>query len=263
MSVRVSFTMHALILTYHAVEPGASPLCVSPELLAEHLDCVAEAGVRTVTVSELASMLRARRPIERTVALTFDDGFASVVEKAAPLLRERGMTATVFCVAGHLGRRSDWASARPAHLESRLADAAALRGLDEAGIEIGSHGMAHAPLTTQAEATLCRELIDAKQVLEAAVGATVTSYAYPYGAAPSPVARRLVETTYAAACTTRLDLVRPGADVYALPRVDAHYVRRPAFLRRVVDGAFTPYLRARSAGARVRRLIRPDYARTT
>lgn len=255
--------MEALILTYHAVQPGSSPLCVTPELLGEHLDCIAEAAARTLTISELASALRERRPIERVVALTFDDGFASVVETAAPLLRERGMTATVFCVAGHLGRRNDWESARPGGFDARLADAAALRGLRDAGVEIGSHGMAHAPLTKYAEASLRRELVDAKQALEAVVGAAVTSYAYPYGAAPSPVARRLVEATYAAACTTRLDVVRPGADVYALPRVDAHYVRRPAFLRRVLDGSFTPYLRARSAGARVRRFVRPDYARPT
>src|SRR5262249_16377676 len=103
----------ALVLTYHAIGAGPPPLFVEPSLLATHLDCVVESRATVLTVSRFAAALREGSLPERAVALTFDDGFANVHEEAAPLLAERGLTATVFCVAGHLGGRSDWPSQPP------------------------------------------------------------------------------------------------------------------------------------------------------
>ena len=66
------------------------------------------------------------------VELSFDDGNASDVEVALPALRERGLTATYFVLAGRL---QDSASLGPADL----------RELREEGMRIGSHGWAHVP----------------------------------------------------------------------------------------------------------------------
>ena len=104
-------SVSAVVLTYHAVEPGQGSLFVDPELFAAHLDCIVESGVRVTTVSALGAALRAGSLEDRTVAITFDDGLASVARVAGPLLAARGLVATVFCVAGHLGGTSDWASA--------------------------------------------------------------------------------------------------------------------------------------------------------
>src|SRR5919198_1126750 len=52
----------ALVLTYHAVDSGSPPLSVEPALFREHLSVIAEAGVRTVTIAELAAELRAGDP---------------------------------------------------------------------------------------------------------------------------------------------------------------------------------------------------------
>src|SRR5262249_23321631 len=97
-----------LVLTYHAVEEGTAPLCISPRLFAEHAAVIAAAGVPVLTVSELASALSAGELPPRAVAITFDDGCASVAEHAAPALAEHGLRATVFCVAGHLGGTNEW-----------------------------------------------------------------------------------------------------------------------------------------------------------
>ena len=83
------------------------------------------------------------------------------------------------------------------------------------------------------------------------------TYAYPYGALRHAEARRLVERTYDAACTTRVASVGDGP-IYALPRVDAHYLRRPEILRRAVAGSLGSYLALRRFGPRAR-AIRQDY----
>ncbi len=250
----------ALILMYHAVEPARSALSVTPELFRSHLRCIAESGARVVTVRALAEELRrAKSPRDFLLAITFDDGFESVAELAAPLLAERELPATVFCVAGRLGGTSDWPSGRAGGTTRALASASALRDLSQAGFEIGSHGFDHEPLVADAEQLLRREIADSKSVLEEAVGTHVSSFAYPYGAGPSRLARRLVEETYEAACTTKMASLSPQPDRYALPRVDVHYVRRPELLARVLAGRIGPYLVARRIGARTRRALWKDY----
>lgn len=249
----------ALVLTYHAIEAGSPPLRVDPALFAEHADRIAACGAAVLTVRELTEHLREGTLPARAVAITFDDGYASVAENAAPILANHGLSATVYCVAGHVGGLSDWPSARPGSFLGRLADADQLRVLAGSGIEIGAHGMAHEPLVTEGPRVLERELVEARDLLAKLVGVEIATYAYPYGAAAPPAARRLVESSYLAACSNTIGIVRPDSDVFALPRVDAHYVRRPELLSRVLAGRLGSYLGARRLGARVRRVARQDY----
>lgn len=249
----------ALILTYHAIEPGPAPLCVHPDLFRAHVAAVLSSGARVVGVSELVAELASPTGAERLVALTFDDGFASVARNAAPVLASHGLTATVFCVPGHLGGRNDWASDPTGGYDSPLVTAEELQALAAAGVEIGSHGFAHLPASEPRGVVLEREIEGSREVLERLTGTKVRSYAYPYGALPHSEARSLVERTYGAACTTRVAFVGQRPDVYALPRVDAHYLRRPDLLRRAAEGSLASYLVARRLGARARRAFSKDY----
>jgi peptidoglycan/xylan/chitin deacetylase (PgdA/CDA1 family) len=252
----------ALILTYHAVEAGPAPLCAAPATFEAHADVIARSGLPVVTVCELAERM-AVTPDQDVVAITFDDGFASAAEIAAPMLHERGLVATFFCVAGHLGATNDWSSARSESYRSTLADAKALSRLAAAGFEIGSHGTAHAPLVDAPEGVLVEEIEVSRRSLEQALRVPVTSFAYPYGAVPGPSARDLVAATYDAACTTSLGRARNGADLHTLPRVDAHYVRSPDLLERALAGRLDGYLRVRGLAARTRRAIVKDYGART
>jgi len=248
----------ALILTYHAIEKGPAPLCLEPDLFRVHLDCLADVGAATLTISELSAAIRAAELPPRAVAITFDDGCASAVEVAAAMLAEHGRRATFFCVAGYLGRTNEWRT-QPARVPRlALAGARELADVAAAGFEVGAHGFEHAPLDRADSALARHELEGAKDVIERAVGAPVRSVAYPYGLLPSAEARAQVEALYGAACVGGTARVRPGADLFALPRVDVHYLRRPALLRRAVAGRIDGYLGARRLGARARRAFRKD-----
>lgn len=248
-----------LVLTYHALGTDRSPLFVEPDAFERQLEALVAGGIRLVTFGELARAVARGDGDDRMVAITFDDALASVVELAAPLLAAHRVPATVFCVAGHLGGRSDWPSALPGARHYPVAGKDDVAELAGNGIEIGSHGMSHAPLLHESAAFLRRELVDSRHALEDVVQRPVTSFAYPYGAAPAPGARAVVEETYEAACTTTIGRPGPDADVYALPRVDAHFLRRPDVFERVVDGTLDAYLRVRRIASGARRLVRKDY----
>jgi len=252
----------ALIVTYHAVEQGPAPLCVDPGLFLAHVEALVSAGARALSISELVEELRSPTSDDRLVALTFDDGFASVARNAAPILAARSLPATVFCVAGHIGGRNDWATNPPGGLESALLSADEVNALVSGGFEIGSHGFEHAPVPEANGEELERELVGSKEALERLTGTEIRSYAYPYGALPGAQVRSQVERTYVTACTTRVGFVGRSPDVYALPRVDAHYLRRPELFARAVEGSLGPYLAARRFGAQARRRFRKDYVST-
>jgi peptidoglycan/xylan/chitin deacetylase (PgdA/CDA1 family) len=251
--------MTAVILTYHAIEDGPRPLCIEPALFGQHAAAIAASGAACLTVRELGAAIRDEALPERAVTITFDDGCESVVTNAAPVLAEHGLRATVFAVAAHLGGTNDWPGQRGSAPRLRLASAEGLRVLAAQGFEIGSHGYDHAALTDVSADTAAREIEESKARLEAAVGAEVTSFAWPYGAEPEPEAARLIRAGYLVACTTAMARVGPESDVLALPRVDAYYLRRPELLRRVLEGARDEYLRLRAVAARARRLFRKDW----
>lgn len=249
----------ALVLTYHAVEEGPAPLCTRPSLFAEHLDSIVASGRRSTTVADLADALVAGADLDDLVAITFDDAFASVPTVAWPLLAERGMTSTVFCVAGHLDGANDWPSQHPSAPRRRLAGRDGLAAMAAAGAEIGSHGLTHAPLDSDDEELVRLELTRSKAELENALDVPVRTLAWPYGAY-SGVAEEIARGAgYVAACAGSTATVRRGSNLFALPRVDAHYVRRPAILRAVLRGSMAPYLGARRVAAGARRLVREDY----
>lgn len=53
-----------------------------------------------VPLAEIVRRIKARRRIDGLAAVTFDDGYFSVYENAAPLLHELSIPATIFLIAG-------------------------------------------------------------------------------------------------------------------------------------------------------------------
>jgi peptidoglycan/xylan/chitin deacetylase (PgdA/CDA1 family) len=253
--------MSVLILMYHGVERRQGPLFVEPELFAQQMTAVAASGLPVLTVGEVGERLREGTLPDAAVALTFDDGFASVVEEAAPKLLERGLRATVFCVAGRLGGTNAWPTALPGAPDVELAGTGELLRLAAAGFEIGAHGMDHAPLDTDDPDEIRREVVDAQTVLARTFDTHVRSFAYPYGASPSRAAELRVSQSYSTACTTRIGRVHDDSNPLDLPRVDAHYLRSRGLFEATLAGRASAYLAIRRIAATARRRVRHDYSR--
>lgn len=206
------------ILMYHQVAPHrpGSPLNkwrVTPERFGAHLVLLARAGYRGIALRELLEKPEAR---EKRAVLTFDDGFAALVPNALPLLREHGFSATVFVVAEKLGGTNDWDAERPGE---PLLDAAEVRTLAEAGMEIGSHGATHRALTECDEEALAREVSESRRVLEEITGAPVVSFCYPYGACDPRAEAAVRRAGYRAATVIRGGIPGDLSDPYRLKRV--------------------------------------------
>ncbi|MDL5352379.1 polysaccharide deacetylase family protein [Microbacterium sp. zg-YB36] len=124
-----------------------------------------------------------------TVGLSFDDGNRSDAEIALPALRERGLSATFFALAGRLKE--------PASL--RAGD---VRELRAAGMGIGSHGWGHVSWRGLSSTDAQRELVDARLALQEASGTLITEAALPLGRYDRTLLGRLKATGYRAVYTS-------------------------------------------------------------
>lgn len=207
-----------VMLMYHAIIAGDGtphwPWAVSMRRFRSQLDFLVAQGWATPTMNEL--VIAPEKWAGRTAVITFDDGYADNFA-ACEELQKRGMRATCFVVSGAIGREPAWpADGRPA---GRLLNAAELRDMQAAGMEIGSHTVNHVRLTELDEARLRAELVDSKAQIEDALGNAISSFAYPYGAWDEHCARSVQEAGYRAACTTRSGwALRDGAP-YQLRRL--------------------------------------------
>jgi peptidoglycan/xylan/chitin deacetylase (PgdA/CDA1 family) len=238
----------ALVLCYHAVsDDWPSPLAVSAAALSSQLEHLTRRGYRGVTFAEAAAAVHAG-PV---VAVTFDDAYLSVLERAAPILDRLGLPGTVFAPTAHVGRPGPmrwpgiggWADTKHAD-ELVCLDWDQLAALRRRGWEVGSHTCSHPRLSQLGDADLRRELADSREAIAARLG-DCTSLALPYGDGDTRVAEAAEAVGYRAvaglpAPGSRADAAWPRTGVY---RADAMWRFR------LKTGRATRRLRGSTAGA--------------
>ena len=90
-----------LILCYHGIamgeEAGPYPeMFLSPEVFARRMEILAQSGCRVLPLGESLRLLNDGKLPPKSVAITFDDGWADFREAAFPTLQRLGFPATVY-----------------------------------------------------------------------------------------------------------------------------------------------------------------------
>jgi peptidoglycan/xylan/chitin deacetylase (PgdA/CDA1 family) len=192
-----------LVLCYHAVSPTwPAPLSVTPDALDRQLARLVDRGYRGATFTEAVLA----PPARRTLAVTFDDAFRSVLDAAKPILDRHGLPGTLFVPTDWPGRDEPmrwpgierWLGTEHEH-ELRALSWEEIGALAAAGWEIGSHTCSHPHLPRLDDATLAHELDRSRATIERRLGRACTALAYPYGSVDARVERAAATAGYAAA----------------------------------------------------------------
>lgn len=168
--------------------------------------------VTQTAFTEILDVLAAAANVE----ITFDDGNASDVEIALGALRERGLVAQFFVVAGRLGQ--------PGYL-----DVDGVQELVRGGMTIGSHGMDHRSWRGLSDSDRQRELVEARALLADVVGAPVDEAAVPMGRYDRRLLSELRRLGYAAVHTSDRRPATEGA--WLRPRFSVGADDTPASVR--------------------------------
>jgi peptidoglycan/xylan/chitin deacetylase (PgdA/CDA1 family) len=190
------------------------------------------------------------------VALTFDDGFVSFGDVAAPLLADHGLSSTLFVVADAAGRTNRWPERTDRGvLELPLLGWAALGRLREQHVEIGAHTRSHVNLSRLTNGRLHDEIVGGAERIRTEIGYAPAVFAYPYGAV-SDAAVGLVSSRFAWGCTTEMRSVSANEARALLPRIDMFYLRESGQLERWGTARFRYHLKLRAGARLVRRRLR-------
>jgi peptidoglycan/xylan/chitin deacetylase (PgdA/CDA1 family) len=154
------------VLAYHSVRDnavGIEQLSVGEKAFENQMKYLAGHGYTALTFSELRDFKSCSKPI----LLTFDDGYEDNYTKAYPVLKKYGFKATVFLIAGEIGK--------PGYLTReeimRMEDL----------VSFQSHTVTHPHLNSVSPAQLTHELEESKRRIAALTGSPVLALAYPYG----------------------------------------------------------------------------------
>ena len=161
-----------VVIYYHAIR---APLCSRFAKQMDVLKCL----TKPVDIENPGAFLAGKR----YSAVTFDDGFMSVVENALPELRARNIPCLIFFPSASVGMHPIWI--RPPHEDAGelVAPASVVRDLaQDPLVRIGSHSMSHPNFRRLEDDQAILQFLGSKERLEQLTGKEVTAFSFPHGA---------------------------------------------------------------------------------
>jgi peptidoglycan/xylan/chitin deacetylase (PgdA/CDA1 family) len=244
------------ILAYHSLDQSSSVLSTSPGIFAEQMKVLYEAGVKVLSLSDVAYQIQTCPTHANEVVITFDDGFRSVYDHAFPVLRTYNFPATVFLVTDYCEKTNSWPGQTVRLDREPLLRWREVQEMSQAGVSFGSHTRTHPDLRKLSLRQAEEELVGSKKAIADATGQPADMLAYPYGGFDTAV-RNLATQHFRLSCSTALGFVQPGSDLFALERIEMYYFRSLWLFRHLFSPTTAAYLELRKQLRRLRRVLEP------
>ena len=124
--------LHITVLDYEK----NNGLKVPQQQLRQQMKYIKDNGYTTITLNQLYKFIAENKPIpEKSVVLTFDDGYVDNYLYAYPILKEFNLKATVFAISKTIDKRKNYMTSNQ------------LKELQANGIDIESHTLDHEEFT--------------------------------------------------------------------------------------------------------------------
>lgn len=177
----LSFSAQAVvILQYHHVsEDTPRVTSVTPLEFRQQMAYLSDNGFTVIPLSEVVDGLKADKAFaDKTVAITFDDGYQNIADNAHPILKEYGFPYTIFIAVEPIEQQyrdvMNWMT---------------LKQLAADGVELANHSWGHEHLIRRLDSEtesdwLTRietNLLATEAQIVAKTGQSLKMLAYPYG----------------------------------------------------------------------------------
>jgi GT2 family glycosyltransferase/peptidoglycan/xylan/chitin deacetylase (PgdA/CDA1 family) len=248
---------------YHSISPDPEPgvpayfrTNTSPVAFRRQMEHLVQRGYSSIDLPQMVEILQAGQPRTlKSVIITFDDGFRDFRTEALPILREYGLTATIFLPTAYIQSTTAFFQGKQCLTWSEV------RELRRAGICFGSHTVKHPQLALLSWGEVEREVRDSKTELEQQLGEPVSAFAHPF-AFPQvdrhyvrKLRTLLLEAGYSCCVTTEIGRVKPGADPLRCRRLPINSLDDPELFQAKLEGSYDWVALAQAASKRVRALF--------
>jgi peptidoglycan/xylan/chitin deacetylase (PgdA/CDA1 family) len=234
------------VLMYHSVSPAASTSRVpyydtvtDPETFRAQMRFLRNNGYEVTDLEAAGERLCSGKLTgNKTVVITFDDGFRDFYQYAYPALAENGFTATMFLPTGFIGETRRRFKNTECMIWSEVTEMASH------GISFGGHSVTHRKLAALPQQELQQELRDCKVQIEQRLQKTVSTFACPFAfpQANTEFKRRyrdiLNEVNYKVAVTTCIGRGTVGDDLLTLKRLPINRFDDSKLLEAKLSGSY-------------------------
>ncbi|MFK7731001.1 MAG: polysaccharide deacetylase family protein [Pseudomonadales bacterium] len=199
------------VLMYHAIGSGSSStqqyddadFVVSENNFKAQLSYLKDNGFSSCRLDDVPSLLLATN---RKVIISFDDGHASDVSIALPLLQEYGFSAEFFFTSNWIGQEG-------------YVDEEGIRALHSAGMGIGSHGVTHQFFNDFSFSAAEDELVRSTESLSNIISAPVDRFSAPGGRLPDELEKLMALCGIKYVCTSEIDTCNSNNFPLEVPRI--------------------------------------------
>ena len=200
-------TQVPILMYHHLSENVTNSEMVSPEQFEAQIRALSEAGYTGVSFDELQAYVLRGEPLpDKLVVITFDDGYRSNYTLAYPILQKYGMKATIFLIAGDVGKP---------HKLTR----AQLTELVQSGlVSIQSHGWSHRNMAALSPLALLWELVRSQSAIFTLTGRFPVALSYPNGNS-SARTRKIASWFYTYGVRTCAGVYETGSDPLLIERI--------------------------------------------
>ena len=213
-----------LILAYHRVNSsGKDPIAVSTDSFRTQLKYFYENGFSSMTLEEFVCAATQKKLPQKTLVITFDDGYRDNYLFAFPVMRLYGFRGTFFLTTDYIGtddifpmdKKKNWDYVTDEDLPLTWEQVFEMK---EHGMEFGSHTCSHRFLDELPEEDVIREVIESKRYLEQKLQSRVASFCYPAGRFNDRVKEIVRQAGYVAAVVTPRH-AQISEDLYSIKRI--------------------------------------------
>ncbi len=200
----------AVIIMYHRFGEGNFPTTnVTLEQIDQHIEELSKDIYNIVPLRTIIdAMKKGSKLPPRTIAITIDDGYLSVFEKAWPRFKAANLPFTLFISTESVNDQNE---------SSMTWDQ--IRELDaEPLVEIGHHGHAHAHMTEISASDALADLQVADTIYEQELGYVPDIFAYPYGEYSDTLIQAISSKNYQAAFAQYSSTLDSKNNIMTLPR---------------------------------------------
>lgn len=204
-----------MILSYHRVNPWYKDdaLTVSVENFERQILYLIKKGYKFISLKDYISTNSNKKHIY--ISLTFDDGFADNFWYAFPLLKKYKIPATIFLIAGFVGKDLIFNRYRDKE-KDRFLKWEEVKEMIDSDIDFGSHSLTHPHLTEIDDNKAWEEIYNSKVMIEEKLGKKVDFFCYPYGEFDERIVSMVKKAGYKGAVVTLRKKLKNGR--FTLPR---------------------------------------------
>ena len=247
------------ILTFHSIDQTNSAISIDPSIFRNIVISLKSKGYETLLVSDVLEWLDGKKGLpDRSVLLTFDDGFENIYNHAFPLLEEMEFNATVFLTSRYCGKTNDWPTQASSIPILPLLRWRQIKEMAQLGFDFQAHTASHPILTEISRESVIEEMVGCKLEIEDNLGKAVSYFAYPYGKFDNTV-YELVTEHFDAACSTTMGYINSKSDRYLLERIEMYYFSGSISSKIFASRLMPPYCLIRYLGRSVKDLMSPNY----